>query len=254
MEITDLPNLRDRRLAASDENPSGYPRRNGFRIQAVILHQSTGHSFLPLTTAQAEGLIERQRRSAARRVYPLNSDDDIRVSSRHRLLDGMRSHFVILGNGVIFYTHDIRRLSGSAGGRHGIDIEFAGNFSADNRLSREAILSGRNLVRGLKRSIPSIGFIHPHGQIQKYLMSRDENNNPISCDMDQRTRMPNCGKFHSCPGPDIWVNVGVWAVAELVLICNEPIRYYQNNGISARQSDATFERDSGFLAIPSNPF
>lgn len=251
MSIIEVPRLRDRRIAASDINSNIHTRRYNV-LNTIILHQTVSPSFLPLRSSQAaemnDGEILEYNRSLR---YPLNPNDDENISSNHRI-DRILTHFIVMGDGTIFYTHDVDRLSGSAGGRHGIDIEFAGTFSDSSRLSREAILSGRELIRGLKASIPGIRHIHPHGQVQIKLMSG------VLCDMDRATPAPMCGKFHSCPGPDIWVNVGIWATKSegdggLGLDCDNPVYPYRNNTISSAQLDPSFERDSSFLAIPSNP-
>ena len=53
-------------------------------------------------------------------------------------------------DGTVFYTVDVESMSGSAGGRHGIDIEFAGRFDAHRRLAPAAIRAGRNLLRAMR--------------------------------------------------------------------------------------------------------
>ena len=156
--------FRDRRVAASNERRR--PPRALQLIRAIVLHQTAGPSFLPLRTH----LPESQSQSTPRGPYPAVSTDSD-VASVHQV-DRIAAHFVIIQDGTVFYTHDVESLSGSAGGRHGIDIEFAGSFSSGRqsprppRLSRHAIQSGRGLIRCLTSSIPSICYIHPHGQIQ----------------------------------------------------------------------------------------
>jgi len=51
-----------------------------------------------------------------------------------------------------------------------------------------------------------------------------------------------CGKLDSCPGPDIWINVGEWAATQFHLIAQTPLPNFQNNGISAAQRDRTFDQ------------
>ncbi len=142
---------------------------------------------------------------------------------------------MITQDGAVFYTHDVERYSGSAGARLGIDIEFAGRFNSSHRLPRIAIERGRLLVQCLVSLIPRIEYIHPHGQIQRQLMDGS------LCGGDTGVR---CGKLNSCPGPDIWVNIGMWAAnpAGLNLQSDPPLPYYQNNGISRRQQDLSYDQ------------
>lgn len=206
-------NLRDRRVAASDA------RRHLLRnapIQVIILHSTSGPGFLP----------------SSRNEYPADPSVDAQRRSDHRI-DHIAAHFVVINDGTIFYTHDVEFLSRSAGGRAGIDIEFAGLFSLAHRLSTSAIRSGRELIRGLKVAIPTIRYIHPHGQIQHKLMSGQ------ACGGSTGVR---CGKLDSCPGPDVWVNIGEWAARRWALTTDPPLASYQNNGISAAQRDSRFDQ------------
>lgn len=186
-------------------------------IKAIILHQTAGRFFLPDT----------------RSAYPTQVQRDLRVSHSHAI-DRIAAHFVVINDGTIFYTHDIEFVINSAGGGRGIDIEFAGRFSNERRLSPHLILAGRMLVSELRRSIPSISHIHPHGQVQK------------------PNRHGRCGKLHTCPGPDIWVNVGQWAVQRFHLECNRPLSGYQNNGISNRQRNTEFAQQNILPRIMSD--
>ncbi len=237
-------NLTDRRIAASDETISGAGRR--IYARRAYLSGGTYRYYI-------DESLERDRETNIIKavilhqtaVAPLLPPDP---SSDSSAVDRIAAHFVVLNNGEIFYTHDVEFKINSAGGRHGIDIEFSGTFSSsncppaigeNNRLSCAAILAGRNLVRELKRQIPSITHIHPHGQVQKFNMNGERcgpRNNPEG--------RPVCGKLDSCPGPDIWVNVGEWAEIVCGLITDPSLRYYTNNGISRRQSNnAYYQRD-----------
>jgi hypothetical protein len=206
------PNLRDRRVAASDSRRHIRRRRD---VQVIILHSTDGPWFLPDTP----------------NPYPADPGTDAQVRSRH-LIDRVRAHFVVTNDGTVFYTHDVEFLSGSAGGQAGIDIEFAGRFSL-NRLRPEAVRSGRALIGALKSVIPAIGYIHPHGQIQRELMSGR------ACGGTTGVR---CGKLNSCPGPDVWVNIGEWAARRWGLVTDTPLPSYQNNGITAAQRDSQFDQ------------
>ena len=206
--------LRDRRVAALD--PERRPMRRTGTIRAIILHQTQGGSFLP----------------SSPHPYPAQRTD-ARVGPNHRI-DDIAAHFVVIADGTIFYTHDVESLSRSAGWQTGIDIEFAGRFSLSNPLGTAAIRSGRALIGALKTAIPSIGFIHPHGQIQHKLMSGQ------TCGGTTGVR---CGKLDSCPGPDVWINVGLWAARRWQLTFETPLPVYQNNGISAAQLDRRFDQE-----------
>ena len=200
------------RLTRVDRSPG--------EIFAIILHHTGGNDFLS------------SRHQDRININPANENID-----RNDLrLDKVAAHFVILNNGTVFYTHDLEYIIDSAGGRRGIDIEFAGNYSIPSRssfqrLSRESIISARNLIRLLKREIPSISHIHPHGQVQAV-------DTRGSCGVGHGHE---CGKLHICPGPDIWVNVGEWATIQLRL-SSIPRHPYQDNGISGRMSDQSMNQ------------
>lgn len=209
--------IRDRRAAAGDEVTSvaGIPiygrgsiaRRRGppstesarfdrgpAAIRAVVLHQTAGSTFMS----------ERQM------LPPVERDRQRR--SRHRI-DRITAHFVVLQSGTVIYTHDVGYILNDAGGRHGIDIEFCGRFANSpsprgERLDPKAVQAGRRLLRELNSQLPALDYVHPHGQIQA------------------PNRAGRHHKLNSCPGPDIWVNVGEWAVNNLSLTAS-PV----NNGL-----------------------
>lgn len=219
--------LRDRRGAASEETTSvaglsiygrgslartrgaavGRGDRLAAGISTIILHQTSGRSF---TVGD---------------LPPAGTDSD--HASDHRV-DRITAHFVVLRGGCIVYTRDVEYMLNDAGGREGIDIEFAGRFPNDlvppsdpaRRLDPKAIQAARMLLKELKQRLPKLRWIHPHGQVQSGAR----------------------GKLHSCPGPDIWMNVGEWAVRHLALDCERPSAYYPNNGISDRQRNAAYDQ------------
>ena len=229
MDIT-LAGMRDRRIAASDHFISvagaeiygrgSHARGRGARgaafdrapdqITTIVLHQTAG--------AAIEG-------------GAVVSPDD-RSESHHRI-DRIAAHFIVTGDGWPIYLRDVQFILSNAGGRRGIDIEFCGRFGHDRvpegrRLAPSAIRAGRNLVRALVEQIPSIRFIHPHGQVQQVESSDDRDYG---------------SKYHSCSGPDIWVNVGEWAATALGLSTTPLTGTYQNHGISPLQANAAWRQE-----------
>ena len=234
----ELPGIRDRRTAASDETTTVkdgtlYGRRSNARqtgamgatfdrepeqLYSIILHQTAGSFF------------DRERRSS-RRSLPPSASDDSQVGSNHDI-DRIGAHFVVMSDGQVFYTHDIQfMLSDNRQGT--IEIEFAGKYTRNNRLPTAAIVAGRHLVHALKRQIPTITNIHPHGQVQ----TRDKQG---ICGGSTPNR---CDKLGSCPGPDIWMNIGTWAVEQLELICTQTRPELQNNGIARSQTRISMLRE-----------
>jgi len=229
MDIT-CPGLRDRRVAASDSRRHVRRRQP---IKVLILHSTSGPFFLQPTSAPAASSGHRASPQRGTPVpYPADPATDSNVRSYHNI-DGIAANFVVINDGTIFYTHDIEFLSRSAGGQFGVDIEFAGRFSADRRLTPTAIQAGRRLVAALVQQVPTITHIHPHGQIQHKLM------NGTACGADTGVR---CGKLDSCPGPDIWINVGEWAATHHHLTTDTPLPNFQNNGISDAQRNPSFDQ------------
>lgn len=226
-----VPGLHDRREAAADENRTA----NGRQIYA------RGTSARRLSDRDGNGRFDIQRARFSRIAANINTvvlhqtdffcsepvpkgNASESIQSYHRF-DKIIAHFVITDEGQIIYTHDIEHMLNSVSGRFGIDIEFEGGYGHSpvpegTRLSEASIIAGRRLLLWLNGSLPSIQHIHPHGQLQS-----------------------TGGKRDSCPGPDIWVNVGQWAVENLGFNCDEPHRYYSNRGISEAQSFSTYQQD-----------
>ena len=175
-----LPTLRRRNFdVRTPHRRTGLPargRRHPSTITRVILHQ------MGLTAAAA---LPESTDPTAFRTDPEN----------HRL-DCIIAHLIVRRNGVIAYTHDVENvLNGTFALRDSIEIEFEGDYNneegphpRDPRPELQQIRAGRFLVQSLVRnSALNIGTIHPHQQYSP-------------------------GSRPNCPGPDIWVNVGEWAV------------------------------------------
>lgn len=243
-----LRGLRDRRLAASDEtrsvkNAPLYSRQSNARntgadgaefdrnvddIYSIILHQTSGSFF------------DTERRSSRRSLVP-SADNDNQRDSDHDI-DRIGAHFVVMNTGHVFYTHDIQfTLSDNRYGT--VEIEFAGKYNGTNRLPLAAIIAGRLLIRSLVSQVPSIAYIHPHGQVQ----TRDRGG------LCGGGTANTCNKIGSCPGPDIWLNVGEWAANQLSLTCNTTHSRLQNNGISRRQTRSQYRRQYSANELIENP-
>ena len=224
----DIPStfIRDRRIAASDVTISvadlelygagshgrgaGAAGRPGDRdpgtITTIVLHQTAG--------AMISG------------AAIVSADDE--VHSRHRS-DRIASHFIVTADGQAIYIHDVEFIMNNAGGRRGIDIEVCGRFGhapvpTGQRVPVQTILACRRLLQDLVAAIPSIRHIHPHGQVQQTAGGEDADRGP---------------KWDSCCGPDIWVNVGMWAEAKLGLV-SATTAGYPNHGISPRQANLAY--------------
>lgn len=224
------PVVRDRRIAASEETVSrnhgrliygdgSHARRTGSRgrpgdrspdaITTIVLHQTAGPRFF--------GSL-------------MLSEDDNSVDSDHPI-DRIAAHFAITADGDAMYLHDVEFIMNNAGGRHGIDIEVCGTFShtelpSGERVSPAAIRACRRLISDLVLAVPGISRIHPHGQVQRLAADSDRHHGP---------------KYHSCCGPDIWVNVGQWAVETLGLDCETTLGF-PNHGISPQQRNPAYRQ------------
>ncbi|TYB89737.1 N-acetylmuramoyl-L-alanine amidase [Oceaniovalibus sp. ACAM 378] len=195
-------------------------RRHTSDLRAIVLHQTTGSTFLD-----------------DRNQGWLSSG-----SGEHRV-DRISAHFVVLQNGIIYYTHDVEDYrSGSAGRGRGIDIEFAGRFPHGDlpdpaqRISKEMIRAGRNLVFALMLQTGNITHIHPHGQVQ----GRQRSDNSVCGGRDSSNP---CGSLDNCPGPDIWVNIGQWCSDIFHLTCDTPLPGlgFPQRGIESTQSNPAYD-------------
>ena len=229
MDIT-LAGLRDRRIAASDMSRS---------VAAAEIYGRGSHARgrgaagarVDREPAQITTIVLHQTAGGAITNGAVLSDDDV-LRSHHRI-DRIAAHFIVTADGWPIYLRDVQFILSNAGGRRGIDIEFCGRFAhgmepSGDRLTRDAVLAGRGLVTALVRQIPSIRHIHPHGQIQQ---------------VDDDDDRGYGSKFHSCSGPDIWVNVGAWAVANLGLATVPEPGTYQDHGISALQANPAWRQE-----------
>jgi len=262
-----IPGIRDRRIAASDQYLDGNERQERILFNA---HERPWNPRNAYTGRWIYGAGSRPRLASQRRPLgfdvtrigfdripeqistiilhstagpefsvgdlPVSGQDSNRTSD-HRV-DEIIAHFVILQDGTIIYTHDVQYTLNCAGGRKGIDIEFAGDFPntetiapGATRLTYEAIGAGRRLVRYLASVIRPMLHIHPHGQVQR----------------GRRGGRGRGGKFDSCPGPDVWVNVGEWAVEHVHLIADEVDSYYPNHGISELQRNPAYRQNVRFV-------
>lgn len=172
------------------------PQRRSDQIRAIVLHITCGNQFV-------DG-------RAGRRLDNPQNDRTLTHDSR---LDQIAAHFVVTNNATVYYTHDVQLIINSAAQRNGIDIEFAGN-PRTMELTDQTIRKAREFITALVRQIPTIEYIFPHGQI---------------------TRVRNAPKFHTCPGPDVWVNVGQWCVNNLGLSTEASEIYRVDHGISPVQ-------------------
>jgi hypothetical protein len=104
------------------------------------------------------------------------------------------------------------------------------------------IRAGRELVRALAGQMPRITHIHPHGQIQ----GRQRSDDSVCGGRDSDNP---CGSLGSCPGPDIWINVGQWACAPrpdgLGLVSDPPLADlgYPLRSIDRQQLNPAYRRE-----------
>jgi hypothetical protein len=222
--------MRDRRVAASDEHTSVANRQIYGRGSHARGHGAAGRSFDRMPTQITTIVLHQTAGNLINGADVLSADTS--VTSEHRI-DRIAAHFIVTTDGQPVYLRDVQFILSNAGGRRGIDIEFCGTFGTettptDIRLTPEAIRGGRELVRALANQLPSIRFIHPHGQVQQ-----------VAADSDRAYG----SKYHSCSGPDIWVNVGMWAEQELLLSTTPIAGTYQDHGISPRQANEAYRQE-----------
>ena len=218
-----LPGLRDRRVAAADINRTRDGRqiyRRGTPARRLSMRHSRGgfdirQAQFNRSPAQITTIVLHQTHFFRGGSQTLTEDEsrDMDMGDDFRM-DHIIAHFVILREGDILYTHDVQYTLNSVSGLPGIDIEIEGEYGhrpspQGSRLSEAAIRAGRRLVNALAHQIPTVRYIHPHGQIQQ---------NPT--------------KLYTCPGPDIWMNIGEWAVdasrSKLGLISDRTPGYRHN--------------------------
>lgn len=220
--------IRDRRVAASEETLSRQrSRRTG---ELLAIHAEDRHGRRIRRSPGAITTIVLHQTAGPRFLGNLILTADDVVDSDHPI-DRIASHFAITADGIAMYIHDVEFVMNNAGGRFGIDIEVCGRFSTSEapsgeRLNLTAIRACRQLIADLVAQIPSISHIHPHGQVETLAAGSDA---------DHGT------KWDSCCGPDVWVNIGQWAVDRLQLDCDSTLGY-PNHGISPRQTNQAYRQ------------
>jgi hypothetical protein len=124
--------------------------------------------------------------------------------SREGAFDSVKSHYAVLRSGTVLYLHRAEDYLYASNGfnRYSVAIEFEGNFRDDrnrwwssdthgrHQPTAAQILAGRELVTHLR---DTLGLTHVYAHRQA------------------KSAKPNC------PGPQIWYNVGDWAVRNLGL-------------------------------------
>ena len=225
------PGLRDRRVAAADVGRTRDGREiygNGTSARRLSTRRG-GRGFdvrtarISRSASQINTVILHQTTFFTNDPLPVeNLDNDI--ADDHRL-DFVIAHFLVRADGNILYLRDVEHILNSVSGRFGIDIEFEGQYGHEPtprppRLSANATQAGRRLIVSMHDQLPGLRFIHPHGQVQS------------------RGR----GKRDSCPGPDVWMNVGEWAVQEFGLTSDTTFSSYSNHGISPAQRNSAYDR------------
>jgi hypothetical protein len=231
--------FQDRRLAASDvfytlggdDGPRPiYGKRTrgrglGEQITGPRPAQQRRLQMDPESTARATSRLRMivLHQTTIPSVPPLPADASSRLS--HHRVDHVIANFVVTRRGEVVYVRDLGYHLNSLSARRGIDIEFIGDYPHDDapptsphqRLTAEAIHAGRELVRGLKRMLPGLTNIHTHGQFK-------------------------AGKLDTCPGPDIWVNVGEWALlpANHLGLTSDPPLGRTSNPVSPAQRNSSY--------------
>lgn len=103
-------------------------------------------------------------------------------------------HFIIVPDGTIYRLYDNEvRCNGSSGfNQRSVSVEFEGKFRHDrknggvgtNKPTLAQLRSGRKLIFYLKEELPNFKYVFAHSQAAN----------------------------KNCPGPEIWYNVGEWAI------------------------------------------
>jgi hypothetical protein len=103
-------------------------------------------------------------------------------------------HFIIVPDGTIYRLYDDEvRCNGSSGfNSRSVSVEFEGKFKHDRKngeIGKEKptqaqLKSGRKLIVYLKNRLPNFKYVLAHSQ----------------------------SAHKNCPGPEIWHNVGEWAI------------------------------------------
>ena len=120
--------------------------------------------------------------------------------------DVIIAHFAVLRSGQVVQVRPVTTVLNSVSAGHAVDIEFEGAYPSIMQIRRarrrgrdalanlpkptvEQYLAGRGLLEHLRRTL-GIGHVWAHRQTSR--MQRD-----------------------NCPGPQLWYNVGEWAIRNL---------------------------------------
>ena len=161
----------------------------------------------PATTDRVETHFdtgERKRELTRRKTRNLNTIDSLVLHQTAVLRKNPNDniaryfqisvHFIIVPDGTIYrlYNDEVRCNGSSGFNSRSVSVEFEGKFKHDRKngnIGKEKptqaqLKSGRKLIVYLKKRLPNFKYVFAHSQ------SANKN----------------------CPGPEIWHNVGEWAI------------------------------------------
>ena len=143
------------------------------------------------------------------------------------------AHFVVLPDGKLLQLHpvDVELWASNAFNDVGIAIEFVGNFpnsqgsywidpeekiQTRSTVTPRQITGGRELVTQLKKTYAlDFVFAHRQGYVSNARMAGLDRYRSELRQGSVASKQTN--QRSNCPGPDIWFNVGEWAISNLGL-------------------------------------
>lgn len=194
------------------------------KVTAALVLAGLGAGLIVLGRRSTTGRIHDRRsrarlRDKAQRQTRTRSADDVYAVVLHQMgfsrgsnvdrYDRVTAHYAILPDGTILHLHDHeKRLPASSGLNHGsIAIEFAGNFPSRSR-SNEDRHFWQPDVFGKDQLTPA------QVESARWLLSRFKDEGWLTHVLAHRQSGP---QRQNDPGPDVWREVGAWAVQQLGL-------------------------------------
>jgi hypothetical protein len=186
---------------SQDGEPSTSDSPGAGPVPSLTIVDRTGHTAEIFQTRDGRNIFSHGNTSARRSLAGITGimlHQTAFFTNSVERMDTVIANYAVMPDGTVLKLRDeTMRLNSIGTNEHAIDIEFVGNYPSAAAIARSGdgglptpppvqIAAGRALVQHLQTA-HGLSHIHAHAQFTR----------------------------KNCPGPQLWFNVGEWAVANL---------------------------------------